>query len=64
MNRVVITGLGAVSPYGRGVDTLINSIMEGKSGIRRLEELAKIRGLNSRVAGLVPDIDPREIPRK
>ena len=64
MNRVLITGLGAVSPYGRGVDTLINSIMEGKSGIRRLEELAKIRGLNSRVAGLVPDIDPREIPRK
>jgi 3-oxoacyl-[acyl-carrier-protein] synthase II len=64
MKRVVITGLGAVSPYGRGVDTLVGSLIEGKSGIRRVEELAKIRGLNCRVAGLAPDIDPREIPRK
>jgi len=64
MKRVVITGMGAVSPYGRGVDTLLNSLIEGKSGIRRAEELVAIRGLRCRVAGLVPHIDPQEIPRK
>ena len=31
--RVVITGLGAVSPFGIGVDTFWNSILAGKSGI-------------------------------
>jgi 3-oxoacyl-[acyl-carrier-protein] synthase II len=31
--RVVITGLGAVSPLGIGVDELWNSLIEGKSGI-------------------------------
>jgi 3-oxoacyl-[acyl-carrier-protein] synthase II len=64
MKRVVITGMGAVSPYGRGVNTLLNSLIEGKSGICRAEELAAIRGLRCRVAGLVPHIDPQEIPRK
>jgi 3-oxoacyl-[acyl-carrier-protein] synthase II len=64
MKRVVITGLGAVSPYGRGADTLVESLIKGKSGIRRVNELAKIRGLRCKVAGIVPDIDPQEIPRK
>lgn len=31
--RVVVTGLGAVSPFGVGVDKFWNSIVEGKSGI-------------------------------
>ena len=64
MKRVVITGMGAVSPYGRGVDTLLDSLIAGKSAIRRTEKQAAIRGLRCKVAGLVPQIDPREIPRK
>ena len=64
MKRVVITGMGAVSPYGRGVAALLGSLLEGKSGIRRVEELAEIQGLRCRVAGLVPGIDSMEIPRK
>ena len=31
--RVVISGLGAVSPIGNDVDTMWNSIKEGKCGI-------------------------------
>jgi 3-oxoacyl-[acyl-carrier-protein] synthase II len=64
MKRVVITGMGAVSPYGRGVNILLDSMTEDQSGIRRAEELAEIQGLRCRVAGLVPPIDPGEIPRK
>lgn len=64
MRRVVITGMGAVSPLGRGVDNLVESLIEGKSGVTRLTDLVEIGGLRSRVAGLVQDVDPKEIPRK
>ena len=33
MNRVVITGLGAVTPLGNDVDTFWNNIKAGKCGI-------------------------------
>jgi len=64
MRRVVITGMGAVSPLGRGADILVESLIEGKSGITWLADLVEIGGLRSRVGGLVPDVDPKEIPRK
>lgn len=64
MRRVVITGMGAVSPYGKGVDTFIESLIDGKSAISAVANLADIKGLRSKVAGLVNDIDPKEIPRK
>lgn len=64
MKRVVITGMGAVSPFGRGVEILLSSLIEGKSGIRREDDLAAIGGLRCRLAGFVPGTDPREIPRK
>ena len=64
MKRVVITGMGAVSSYGQGVEVLIDSLMEAKSGITRVAELAEIQGLRSWVAGLAKDIEPKEISRK
>lgn len=49
MRRVVITGMGCVSPYGLGVEMAWQSILEGKSGIRTLgididKQLVKIGG--------------------
>ena len=64
MKRVVITGMGAVSPYGKGQDLLIDSLMAGRSAIRQVDNLDQINGIRSKVAGLVQDIDPKEIPRK
>ena len=64
MRRVVITGMGAVSPLGRGADILVESLIDGKSGVTRLADSVDIGGLRSRVAGLVQDVDPKEIPRK
>ena len=31
--RVVVTGMGCVTPYGIGVDTLCENLKNGKSGI-------------------------------
>lgn len=64
MKRVVITGLGSVSPYGKGVNTLVESMLEGKSVVSHIPQLVDIKGLRSHVAGLVKDINPKEVPRK
>src|ERR1700688_2630434 len=38
MRRVVVTGLGMVSPLGAGVESTWNHILEGKSGAARIEK--------------------------
>lgn len=62
--RVVITGMGSISPFGRGVNTLVDSLFNMKSAVVNVPELATVGGLRTRVAALVPDIDPKEILRK
>ncbi|MBQ1612492.1 MAG: beta-ketoacyl-ACP synthase II [Alphaproteobacteria bacterium] len=37
--RVVITGLGAVTPFGVGVDKFWQSLVEGKSGVSLIENM-------------------------
>lgn len=64
MRRVVVTGMGAVSPYGKGVDTLFASLVRGESGISFVPALETIQGLGPRVAGVVPEIGIEAIPRK
>lgn len=64
LRRVVITGVGAISPFGRGSDLLFTCLKEGKSAVRRVQELESIKGLGTRVAGLVPDVGIQNIPRK
>lgn len=64
LKRVVITGTGSVSPFGRGSDALFSCIKNGQSGIRRVETLEEVGGLGPRVAGLVPDVGMQDIPRK
>jgi 3-oxoacyl-[acyl-carrier-protein] synthase II len=64
MRRVVVTGMGAISPFGKGVGLLMDSLMAGKSSVRIVPELAGIRGLRTRVAALAQDVDPKEIPRR
>jgi len=64
LRRVVITGLGAVSPFGRGVTALMEGLWAGRSAVCQVAELERIGGLRSRVAALVRDVDPKEIPRK
>ena len=64
IRRVVITGMGAISPYGQGVDILKDSLLSGKSGIVKFPELEAMQGVRSHVAGIVNNIDPMMVPRK
>lgn len=64
LNRVVITGLGAVSPYGVGVDTLYSAMTQGRSAVTEHPDLKAIKGLRCHIAGLVPELDAKAIPRK
>jgi 3-oxoacyl-[acyl-carrier-protein] synthase II len=52
--RVVVTGLGLVSPLGTGVEKNWQALIEGRSGIRKISRFAT-EGFASRIAGEVPD---------
>ena len=58
LKKVVITGLGIVSSIGVGVDAVLKSLREGKSGIKKSQDFVD-RQMRSQVAGLV-DIDLKE----
>jgi len=53
--RIVVTGLGAVTPVGNDVETFWNSLVEGKSGIDTITRF-DTTGLAATIAGEV-DID-------
>jgi 3-oxoacyl-[acyl-carrier-protein] synthase II len=55
--RVVVTGLGAVTPLGGDVVTFWKSLVAGHSGIRRISSFDPSR-LRCQIAGEVPDFDP------
>lgn len=56
--RVVVTGIGVVSPNGVGAPAFAKACREGRSGIRPLNGF-ETTGLKSSVAGQVVDFDPR-----
>ena len=60
--RVVITGMGAVTPIGLGATDFWAALLAGKSGIRDITSFDASR-LPSRVAGEVPDFNVREFIR-
>jgi len=56
-NRVVITGLGVISPVGNDVPTLWKALKEGKSGVGPLTSF-DATNFDSRIAGEVKGFDP------
>ncbi len=55
--RVVVTGLGLVTPLGTGVDISWQALLEGKSGIGTITRF-DASAFPVRIAGEVPDFDP------
>lgn len=64
LKRVVITGLGVVSPFGNGVAPLMNGIAAGRSAVRRMPGWEEYIGLQSLVGAPVEMVDEKRIPRQ
>ncbi|MFG0213581.1 beta-ketoacyl-ACP synthase II [Brevibacillus porteri] len=59
MEKVVVTGMGVISPIGNTVNQFWNSLVQGKSGISNIDTFDTARN-KTKIAGLVRDFDPVE----
>lgn len=58
MRRVVVTGIGAITPLGLTVDEYWQGLVEGRSGIDYIT-LCDVTGFTCTIAGEVKSFDPR-----
>src|SRR5205823_118191 len=57
MRRVVLTGIGPVTPVGTGVGPFWDALTAGRGGIRPIRRWDP-DGLQVRIGGEMPDFDP------
>ncbi|MEM7215387.1 MAG: beta-ketoacyl-ACP synthase [Pseudomonadota bacterium] len=57
---IVVTGMGAVSSLGRGIEDNWNALTAGQSGIHQIKRFST-DGLSTRIAGTVDFMEPEEI---
>jgi 3-oxoacyl-[acyl-carrier-protein] synthase II len=64
MRRVVVTGMGVVSPFGVGIDAFWDGLTQGRSGVRRITRF-DASTYPSQIAGEVPDFNAAaHLPRR
>ena len=61
--RVVITGIGAVTPIGTGADGLWAGVLANRSAVRAIDRF-DASPFPSRIAAQIDDFDPAEPPRR
>ncbi|MED5048688.1 beta-ketoacyl-ACP synthase II [Bacillus siamensis] len=59
MKRVVITGMGVISPLGNDVNTFWKHLTEGTSGISFIDSF-DVSGSKTKIAGTIRDFDAEE----
>src|SRR4029450_1897749 len=57
--KVVITGLGALTPVGKDVETFWSNLKNGVSGIRAIDAF-DTTAYDCRIGGQVRDFDPKQ----
>ena len=63
MRRVVISGIGIVSPLGVGTEQTWNGLLEGKSGVGPISGY-DASALRTRIAADIPDFDPEQFAHR
>ena len=58
-NRIVITGMGAVTPVGNNVEEVWNSLIQGRSGISKITKF-DVTDYPVTIAGEVKNFNPEE----
>ena len=65
MRRVVVTGMGGLSPIGGDWKSIGDSLHAGRSGVSVVPELGEYEGMDTRLAARIEDFDvPARYPRK
>ncbi len=64
MKRVVITGMGIISPIGNSLEQVFESLLNKVSGIKIIKGWDEINGLNVNIAGSCDGFDEKRINRK
>ena len=59
-DKVVITGVGLVSALGNDLDTTWKNLLNGQSGISRIDEF-DVEGFNCQHGAFVHGLDPDEL---
>jgi 3-oxoacyl-[acyl-carrier-protein] synthase II len=64
MRRVVVTGMGVVSPLGVGIDTFWDGLIQGRNGVRRITRFDP-SPYPAQIASEIPDFDAANyLPRR
>lgn len=59
-DRIVVTGMGAITPIGNDIETLWQSICQGRSGIEKIDfARADIGDFRSQIAGQIKQFDAK-----
>jgi 3-oxoacyl-[acyl-carrier-protein] synthase II len=56
--HVVITGIGPLTPIGTGKADFWDSLISGKSGVRRVDDLIDLRDIEVKIGATVQGFDP------
>ncbi len=62
-NRVVVTGLGVISPIGVGLEAFWKALLEGKNGVSKISRF-DLDGYRSHMAAEVNDFEPADFIEK
>jgi len=58
MERIVVTGIGLVTPNGVGTDASFQSLINGRSGVGPITQFEATEQFSTRIAAEVKDFDP------
>ena len=64
MKRVVITGMGIISPIGNTKEEVFDCLLNNRSGIEPIKSWENIKDLKVHIAGQCDNYDPKRINRK
>lgn len=62
--RVVVTGLGVISPIGSGREAFWQGLKEGRSGVRRVDDVLDLKDIPCKIGARVDDFNPLDYVEK